>query len=291
MLWCAAGMQGELVTSSRLLEIRGWMNTMWTVLRVWPPRPSPSAQTTELPTAVVSMQVWFQNRRSKERRMKQLSALGARRHAFFRGPRRMRPLGGRLEDPDILGPGAYGYYGGTAEPLSCCLISFLSFLSSLFFIFQQIKTVMLLTPFLIRKLNAISKKWMQLFIYYLSIYLFILGGGDSVMAGRLCFSRHWRVKVDKAMDRWPCAAPGVAPRLVRSLPLPLYSFKELLQSLLRNKAAASMTNSDYEKRCTIFPFKESCSSEQPKHSFDKKLFSRKRVFIVIIKERERKEDI
>ena len=56
--------------------------------------------------------MWFQNRRSKERRMKQLSALGARRHAFFRGPRRMRPLGGRLEDPDILGPGAYGYYGG-----------------------------------------------------------------------------------------------------------------------------------------------------------------------------------
>lgn len=44
--------------------------------------------------------------------MKQLSALGARRHAFFRGPRRMRALGGRLEDPDILGPGAYGYYGG-----------------------------------------------------------------------------------------------------------------------------------------------------------------------------------
>lgn len=44
--------------------------------------------------------------------MKQLSALGARRHAFFRGPRRMRPLGGRLEDSDILGPGAYGYYGG-----------------------------------------------------------------------------------------------------------------------------------------------------------------------------------
>lgn len=64
------------------------------------------------PVALVLMQVWFQNRRSKERRMKQLSALGARRHAFFRGPRRMRPLGGRLEDPDILGPGAYGYYGG-----------------------------------------------------------------------------------------------------------------------------------------------------------------------------------
>lgn len=61
------------------------------------------------------IQVWFQNRRSKERRMKQLSALGARRHAFFRGPRRMRPLGGRLEDPDILGPAAYGYYGGKKE--------------------------------------------------------------------------------------------------------------------------------------------------------------------------------
>lgn len=63
-------------------------------------------------------QVWFQNRRSKERRMKQLSALGARRHAFFRGPRRMRPLGGRLEDPDILGPGGYSYYGGM-DTLSC----------------------------------------------------------------------------------------------------------------------------------------------------------------------------
>ena len=51
--------------------------------------------------------------------MKQLSALGARRHAFFRGPRRMRTLGGRLEDPDILGPGAYGYYGGKmAAPVS-----------------------------------------------------------------------------------------------------------------------------------------------------------------------------
>lgn len=49
--------------------------------------------------------------------MKQLSALGARRHAFFRGPRRMRPLGGRLEDPDILGPVAYGYYGGKKQSL------------------------------------------------------------------------------------------------------------------------------------------------------------------------------
>lgn len=68
-------------------------------------------------------QVWFQNRRSKERRMKQLSALGARRHAFFRGPRRMRPLGGRLEDPDILGPGGYSYYGGMETRSSSFSIS------------------------------------------------------------------------------------------------------------------------------------------------------------------------
>ncbi|KAB0401865.1 hypothetical protein E2I00_010846, partial [Balaenoptera physalus] len=46
------------------------------------------AQETGLNMRVI--QVWFQNRRSKERRMKQLSALGARRHAFFRSPRRMR---------------------------------------------------------------------------------------------------------------------------------------------------------------------------------------------------------
>ncbi|ESP01490.1 hypothetical protein LOTGIDRAFT_200317, partial [Lottia gigantea] len=45
------------------------------------------AQETGLNMRVI--QVWFQNRRSKERRMKQLSALGARRH-FFRNPRRMR---------------------------------------------------------------------------------------------------------------------------------------------------------------------------------------------------------
>lgn len=113
---------GEVVTSSGLLEIWGWMITMCPLLWVWPPALAPNHWTQK--TAVVLMQVWFQNRRSKERRMKQLSALGARRHAFFRGPRRMRPLGGRLEDPDILGPGAYGYYGGTTEPLSCCSASF-----------------------------------------------------------------------------------------------------------------------------------------------------------------------
>ncbi|NWW89453.1 LHX5 protein, partial [Rhynochetos jubatus] len=53
----------------------------------------------------------IQNRRSKERRMKQLSALGARRHAFFRSPRRMRPLGGRLDDSEMLGSTPYTYYG------------------------------------------------------------------------------------------------------------------------------------------------------------------------------------
>lgn len=67
--------------------------------------------------------MWFQNRRSKERRMKQLSALGARRHAFFRGPRRMRPLGSRLDESDLLGPGGYGYYGGMREKNLLFIIS------------------------------------------------------------------------------------------------------------------------------------------------------------------------
>lgn len=54
------------------------------------------------------IQVWFQNRRSKERRMKQLSALSARRHVFFRGQRRMRALGERLEPGEL---GHFSYYG------------------------------------------------------------------------------------------------------------------------------------------------------------------------------------
>lgn len=72
--------------------------------------PEPSSQ--PLPLS----QVWFQNRRSKERRMKQLSALGARRHAFFRSPRRMRPLGGRLDESEMLGSTPYTYYGGKGHP-------------------------------------------------------------------------------------------------------------------------------------------------------------------------------
>ncbi|XP_032902140.1 LIM/homeobox protein Lhx1 isoform X2 [Amblyraja radiata] len=67
------------------------------------------AQETGLNMRVI--QVWFQNRRSKERRMKQLSALGARRHAFFRSPRRMRPLGDRLDGADMMGNGPFNYYG------------------------------------------------------------------------------------------------------------------------------------------------------------------------------------
>ncbi|NXV91791.1 LHX5 protein, partial [Calonectris borealis] len=67
------------------------------------------AQETGLNMRVI--QVWFPNRRSKERRMKQLSALGARRHAFFRSPRRMRPLGGRLDESEMLGSTPYTYYG------------------------------------------------------------------------------------------------------------------------------------------------------------------------------------
>lgn len=57
------------------------------------------------------IQVWFQNRRSKERRMKQLSALGARRHAFFRSPRRMRPLVDRLEPGELIPNGPFSFYG------------------------------------------------------------------------------------------------------------------------------------------------------------------------------------
>ncbi|KAH9378454.1 hypothetical protein HPB48_018517 [Haemaphysalis longicornis] len=69
--------------------------------------------------ALPSSAVWFQNRRSKERRMKQLSTLGARRH-FFRSPRRvMRSLrpgmspDGLDDSPDIGPPSsAFGYFSG-----------------------------------------------------------------------------------------------------------------------------------------------------------------------------------
>ncbi|CAH1801750.1 unnamed protein product [Owenia fusiformis] len=63
------------------------------------------------------IQVWFQNRRSKERRMKQLSAMGSRRH-FFRNPRRMRALRTGLsptefgDSPDMMD---YNYYPENAR--------------------------------------------------------------------------------------------------------------------------------------------------------------------------------
>lgn len=81
------------------------------------------AQETGLNMRVI--QVWFQNRRSKERRMKQLSTLGARRH-FFRNPRRvMRPLrAGMTSDvmddgPDMVSPGhnaPFSYYSDSNSP-------------------------------------------------------------------------------------------------------------------------------------------------------------------------------
>ncbi|XP_016393790.1 LIM/homeobox protein Lhx1-like [Sinocyclocheilus rhinocerous] len=67
------------------------------------------AQETGLTMRVI--QVWFQNRRSKERRMKQLSALGSRRHMFFRSSRRMRALGDRMEPGELMANGHFSYYG------------------------------------------------------------------------------------------------------------------------------------------------------------------------------------
>nr|XP_042903707.1 LIM/homeobox protein Lhx1 [Parasteatoda tepidariorum] len=71
------------------------------------------AQETGLNMRVI--QVWFQNRRSKERRMKQLSNLGARRH-FFRNPRRaMRPLRAGLMD-EAVPHNAFAYFSDSNSP-------------------------------------------------------------------------------------------------------------------------------------------------------------------------------
>lgn len=79
-------------------------------------------------SSCVVLKVWFQNRRSKERRMKQLSTLSGRRHVFFRGQRRMRALGERLEADEL---GHFSYYGGEE-----CWSNVLAFhVDSLFFFF------------------------------------------------------------------------------------------------------------------------------------------------------------
>ncbi|ESO01083.1 hypothetical protein HELRODRAFT_82362 [Helobdella robusta] len=58
------------------------------------------AQDTGLNMRVI--QVWFQNRRSKERRLKQLSALGARRQ-YYRNPRKMRMMRVAGDGDDVTG--------------------------------------------------------------------------------------------------------------------------------------------------------------------------------------------
>ncbi|CAD5120744.1 DgyrCDS9302 [Dimorphilus gyrociliatus] len=70
------------------------------------------AQETGLNMRVI--QVWFQNRRSKERRMKQLSAMGARRHQFYSRPHRrgLRPLNGLEGMEDKMNPELIGGQGG-----------------------------------------------------------------------------------------------------------------------------------------------------------------------------------
>ncbi|TRY59335.1 hypothetical protein DNTS_026116 [Danionella cerebrum] len=66
------------------------------------------AQETGLNMRVI--QVWFQNRRSKERRMKTISALGPRRQVFFRGPRRIRALSDSMEQGNNVTSPHYSYY-------------------------------------------------------------------------------------------------------------------------------------------------------------------------------------
>ncbi|VDP69252.1 unnamed protein product [Echinostoma caproni] len=84
------------------------------------------AQETGLSMRVI--QVWFQNRRSKERRMKQLNALGARR-PFYRNPRRLRGLRPGLGAPELSTEAAVelmsnpAYHGYLVENNPVCCIA------------------------------------------------------------------------------------------------------------------------------------------------------------------------
>lgn len=70
------------------------------------------------------IQVWFQNRRSKERRMKQLNSLGARRHFFRNSRRAMRPLrpgmspDGLEDSPEMVVThnNGFGYFSDSSNP-------------------------------------------------------------------------------------------------------------------------------------------------------------------------------